>query len=216
MQQVDRFVATWRTLRSMAEAVLRFPALAHGLPAPPPTTLDPFLDSAARCFARYGVQRTSVQDVAQELKVNRTTVYRQVGNVESMVRLLAARELHRLLAELPSHVDVDAGPQTIVDVLAAAIKLCRSHPVVAKVLADEPELLGQGLADMPALTARIVAVVVPLLEEAMNTRHLARRDPVLVAEWLVRIAITAIVAPPPGDLKQFLGEVLVPALAPKE
>jgi AcrR family transcriptional regulator len=198
----------------MVDAVLRLPVLAQGLPAPPDPGLDPQLDAAARCFARYGVRRTSVQDVAQELKVNRTTVYRQVGNVESMVRLLAARELHRMLEELPSHVDIEAGPRTIVDVLAALIKLAREHPVVAKVLEDEPELLGEGLVDVPALMSRVAAVIVPLLEEAMATGHLRARDPLIVAEWLVRIGITAIVAPPSGDLKTFLGEVLLPALEP--
>ena len=76
--------------------------------------------------------------------------------------------------------------------------------------------MGEALADFPALTGRVVDVIVPLLDEAMATGHLRRRDPVVVGEWLVRIGITAIVAPPSGDLKTFLGEVLLPALEPKE
>ena len=51
-------------------------ALPHpiaGLPSLPPSSLDQYLDAASRCFARYGIRRVSVQDVAKELGVNRTT-----------------------------------------------------------------------------------------------------------------------------------------------
>ena len=74
--------------------LLALPGLATGIPAPPPASLDPFLDAAARCFARHGIKRMSVQDVARELRVNRATVYRQIGNVDQQVRLLLARDLH--------------------------------------------------------------------------------------------------------------------------
>jgi AcrR family transcriptional regulator len=194
--------------------VLELPALVHGLPAPPPASLDPFLDAAAGCFARYGIQRTSVQDVAQAMRVNRTTVYRQVGNVESMLRLFAARELHRMLRELPRSIGKQAGPETVIQVVVAAVELARAHPVVAKVLADERELLGAFLEDFPEIMGRIATAIVPVLDAAMAAGHLARRDPIVVAEWLTRIGVTAILAPPPGDLDVFLRELLLPALQP--
>jgi len=59
-----------------------------------------------------------VQDIARELRVDRTTVYRQVGNVERIMRLLMARELHRLLEALPDSLLGLQGPAVIVDVLA--------------------------------------------------------------------------------------------------
>jgi AcrR family transcriptional regulator len=195
--------------------VLELPRLVHGLPEPPPASLDPFLDAAARCFARYGIKRTSVQDVAQELRVNRTTVYRQVGNVESMVRLLTAREIHRLLAFLPRHTTGTFGPDAAIELVAGAVEFARAHPVVAKVLADEPELLGLSLADMPEVLRRCAAAIAPLLDASMAAGQLARRDPIILAEWLTRIATTVILAPPPGDLRGFLREILVPALDPR-
>lgn len=204
MGQADRLEASALPLRS----------LVKGLPPPPPATLDPYLDAAARCFARHGIRRTSPQDVAAELKVNRTTVYRQVGNVESMVRLLSARELHRLLGDLHRAIGGLDGPETVVDVLVAVVQLVRSHPVVAKVLADERELLGLGLDDVPELLGRIAAAIVPPLEAAMDAGLLARRDPVVVAEWLARVGGSAVVAPPPGDLADFFRVFVVPTLRP--
>jgi len=200
-----------------AGGVVALPVLVRGLPAPPPAYLDPFLDAAARCFARYGIRRTSVQDVAAELKVNRTTVYRQVGNVESMVRLLTARDLHRLLGDTYRQLEpTTLSPRTVVEVLTHIVELVRAHPVVAKVLADERALIGAALDDVPAVLGRIAAAMVPVLEAAMASGHLARRDPVVVAEWLARLGGSAVVAPPPGDLATFLAELLVPALTPTE
>lgn len=197
-----------------SEQVLPLRSLVKGLPAPPPASLDPYLDAAARCFARHGIRRTSPQDVAAELKVNRTTVYRQVGNVESMLRLLSARELHRLLGEVHRAIDGMLGPETVVDVLVGVVELVRAHPVVAKVLADERELIGLGMDDIPELLGRIAAAIVPPLELAMEAGFLARRDPVVVAEWLARVAGSTVIAPPPGDLADFFRVFLVPALQP--
>lgn len=194
---------------------MAFPVPATGIPAPPPATLDPFLDAAERCFARHGISRTSVQDVARELRVDRTTVYRQVGNVDSQVRLLLARELHRILTRLPALVHDRKGPEMVVELLDDLITHFRTHPVLVKVLADEPELIGPFLAsELPDVFGRVAAVVAPLLEAAMATGELAKRDPIVVAEYLVRIGVTLILAPPPGELRSFLAEILVPALAP--
>jgi AcrR family transcriptional regulator len=195
--------------------VLPLRSLVKGLPPPPPASLDPYLDAAARCFARHGIRRTSPQDVAAELKVNRTTVYRQVGNVESMIRLLSARELHRLLGEVHRAIDGMLGPETVVDVLVRVVELVRAHPVVAKVLADERELIGLGLDDIPEMLGRIAAAIVPPLELAMEAGLLARRDPIVVAEWLARVAGSTVVAPPPGDLADFFRVFLVPVLQPE-
>lgn len=191
--------------------------LVSGLPAPPPASLDPLLDAAARCFARHGVRRTSVQDVAQELRVNRTTVYRQVGNVETIARLLMARELHRMLGSLPELWQQRSGPEAIVEVMSAVIEFARSHPVTVKLINDEPELIGPVLvSDLPDVLGRVAAATVPMLQAAMDSGELAPRDPVVVAEWLVRLGMSLVLAPPPGDTASFLAELLVPALTPRK
>jgi len=198
-----------------AEAVV-FPLPGRGgFPEAPPAALDPVLDAAARCFARHGVSRTSVQDVARELRVNRTTVYRQVGNVDAMARLLLARELHRLLAALPERLEGRSGPDAVVDILEAIVALAREHPVATKVLSDDRELLGPFLvADLPELLDRVTAATAPIAAAAMDAGLLARRDPEVLTQWLSRITLSVIAAPPPGPVRPFLEELLVPALTP--
>ena len=215
MQWSDGGVAVWQDSDVSAEGTLPLPTFVAGIPAPPSAQLDAYLDAAATCFARHGVKRASVQDVARELGVNRTTVYRQVGNVDDMVRLLLARELHRFIAEVPLEIRPDRGPAAVVALLAAVVRHARSHPVLEKVLRDEPELIGPFLvAELPALINRVATEIVPLLKWAMEQGSLANRDPERLADWLVRAAVTLIVAPPPGDLEDFLSDLLLPTLAP--
>jgi AcrR family transcriptional regulator len=197
-------------------AVLRsLPGLAGSVPAPP-ASVDPYLDAAVRCFARHGIGRTSVQDIARELRVDRTTVYRQVGTIESIVRLLAGRELHRLLADLPGRLTGLRGPEAIVDLLAAAVEFAQAHPVLRKVLADEPELIGPFIvAELPMMIDLMAAAATPVLQAAMQAGEVASRDPERLAQMLVRICIPLVLAPPPGDVTAVLAELLLPALTPE-
>ena len=186
-----------------------------GVPPVPPPELDPYLDAAARCFARFGITRTRVPDIAAEVGVSRVTVYRQAGTVEDLARMLLARDMHRLLMGLPAVAQGAVGPETVVRLVETIIEHARSHPVLTKVLEDEPHLLGPVLvSDLGTVAGRVADVVVPLLDALMDAGHLARRDARVVAEWLVRLTVTLILAPPPGDLRAFLSELLVPALTP--
>ena len=156
-----------------------------------------------------------MQDVANELGVNRATVYRQVGTIDQQIRLLIARDLHRLVAELPASLAGKSGPRAVVELMATIIGFASEHPVLTKVLQDEPELIGPFLvSDLPEVITRVTAAIAPLLDAAMAADQIATRDAGLLAESLVRLGITLILAPPPGDLDAFLAEVLVPTLKP--
>jgi AcrR family transcriptional regulator len=149
------------------------------------------------------------------MDVNRTTVYRQVGNVDSILRLLMAREVHRQLSVAYERTNVDSlNPRGLVQLLAEMIRIVRGHPLVEKVLRDEPELVGGAIHPSTGLFTRIANFITPAIGLAMATGQIADRDPAVVAEWLARIAATSILSPPPGDLEDFLAELLIPALTP--
>ena len=103
----------------------------------------------------------------------------------------------------------------IVDVLATVVAFGRNHPVLAKVVADEPELIGPFLVtDAPAMLDAIAALIAPILQAAMDAGELAQRDPHAVAQLLVRLCLSCLLAPPPGDVAAALSQLLVPALTP--
>lgn len=195
--------------------VVDLTAIVTGLDGAPRADLDPFLDAAATCFARHGLKRTSVQDVARELGVDRTTVYRQVGTISQQARLLAARELQRLVATIPTRAPQPVGPDGIIDIMTSVIDDVRSHPVVAKLLADDTDTITlASVGDLPLLLDRVAQVLAPMLSAAMTSGSLAQRDPVVLAEWLIRLVVTLVLVPPLSELRPFLAELLLPALTP--
>lgn len=217
---MNRSVASWHD-GGVAESLDAVQALfpwAKRIPPMPPPNQDPILDAAARCFARYGVHRTSVQDVAKEAGVNRTTVYRLIGNIEQVALTLTIREGYRLLLmRAPARLAGPMSPEVIIDILAVAVADAREHPVLSKVLADERELVASLVSEhAEALIGEISEVAAPLLRAAMQAGRIAERDPVHIAQWLVRVVATVILVPPPGELKDFLATVLLPVLTPEK
>jgi AcrR family transcriptional regulator len=201
----------------VSAAVLDLPRLARRLPEAPPPELGPALDAAARCLARHGVSRTSMNDIARELRVSRSGIYRQLGSIDRTVRLLMAREVNELVTQrLPATLASASGPEVVLAIVEEVVDFARRHPVVQKVIADEPELIGPYLlTDLPEVTAQVSDLVAPLLEQAMDAGLVRRQDPTVLAAWLTRIVVALVLDPVDGPLRPMLNQMLLPALTPE-
>jgi AcrR family transcriptional regulator len=198
-----------------AAEVLALPVLAERLPLLPDPALDPVLDAAAACLARHGISKTTLSDIAREMGVAPSTVYRKVGSVDNVTMLVFAREAQRWLGRMPATLTRAAGPRGITTLMADAITTLANHPVAAKVLRDEGDWMGRMVTrQLDHLLAQGVEVTAPLLTAAMAAGLVRQQDPQLLAHWMLRIALVVLVAPPPGDLQSALDDLLLPALAP--
>lgn len=181
-----------------------------GLPQRPPAALDAYLDAAEACIRRYGWSRTSPQDIAREMGINRTTVYRALGSKDRLFPLLVAREVHRLIERAVATAarcaqDGLVGADALVELLASTIEHVRDDPTLAKILRDEPELVGAFMRDgIPSVIERFSKALGPLLQGAMRAGTLAERDPYLMTEWMVRMSLSLLFAPPATALRPFL------------
>jgi AcrR family transcriptional regulator len=187
-----------------------------GVATPSATSeVDRFLDAFARVVERHGLSRARVQDVADEAGVSRVTVYRQAGTVREMTQLLLERELHRTLPDAAGWAVDDDPIRSLVDLLARMVQAARSHPVLAKILRDEPQLLGPYLVrDLPEVLARSAEVGSALFLRAMERGRLADRDPARLGDWVARVLVTAVLAPPKGSLRDFFDAGLRPLWEP--
>ncbi|HEX4867585.1 MAG TPA: TetR/AcrR family transcriptional regulator [Acidimicrobiales bacterium] len=190
------------------------PLTVIGLPPVPPAVLDPYLDAAALCFARHGLRRTRVTDIAEAVGVSRVTVYRQLGTTEEAARLLLARELDRLVSSLlPALVaadDVDG----IVAVIASAVDFAVTHPVMRKVLHDEADLVGAFVMnEFRTVIDRLLLLAEPVVQRLEQIAGGRDINVPVVAEWVARVVLTMVVAPPTAPPEVFLGGVLRPLLA---
>ncbi len=139
-------------------------------------------------------------------------MYRQVGSIDQIARLLLARDLHRLLVTLPNRGEL-SGPDWVVAMLERVVRFAWDHPVMDKVLRDEPELLGPFMTrELSSVVARVSQVVQPILADAMVEGIVAFRDPAVVTEHLVRTVISLVLAPPAGELRDVLQLTVGPLL----
>jgi AcrR family transcriptional regulator len=196
-------------------ATLELPSLADRLPSAPDPALDPVLDAAVECLARHGISKTTLSDIAREMGVAPSTVYRKVGSVDNVALLVFAREAQRFLDRVPAVMSDATGPQAVTAMLADAVHTLATHPVAAKVLRDEGDWMGRMVTRrLDALLAEGVAMTAPMLSLAMASGMIRTQDPEMLAHWLLRIALSALVAPPPGDLRASLEAFLLPVLTP--
>lgn len=100
--------------------------LAGRLEADPPAngTIRTILEAGARCLARLGQDRTSIQVIADAAGLNRTTIYRYFGDRNRLFNAIADYERSRQRAAVAGRIPDDAGLEdalaAIAEVLAAA------------------------------------------------------------------------------------------------
>lgn len=166
----------------------------------PPATRERLLDAAYRCVARYGIAKTTVDDIAREAKVSRPTVYRQFpGGKDVILREVVAWESGRLFGEVTRAV---AGVTDLGDLLEELIVVAGAemadHQVLQKVLQTEPERL------LPLLVTgldRLIALLKPLLLLAMQRSPVrAGVDQDLASDYLARMLLSVVSSPGTRDL----------------
>lgn len=158
-------------------------------------TLHRILDAAGGLFARFGVRKVSVADVAGAAGVSKATMYRYVSGQRSLLELFAAREMGRIvtveLAKAPASPDAE----TLVEIAVTLVAEVRAHPVFAKVARDEPQMIADTLVDpaMATHAAALVDMVAPIVEAA------GIEDPRTSVEAVLRVGLTLLVLPPVTD-----------------
>lgn len=158
---------------------------------------DRVAEAALRCVARWGVAKTSLDDVAREAGVSRATVYRTFpGGKEALVAAVAAREVARFLDHLGEALGAAA---TLEDALVAGITestlRIRHHDALQFLLTYEPgAVLPQvAFSHFDQVLAAAGAFTAPYLERWLPGEQ-ARR----AAEWAARIVLSYSTTPAAG------------------
>jgi AcrR family transcriptional regulator len=162
---------------------------------------DALIDAAMRCVARWGVTKTSLDDVAREAGCSRATVYRAFpGGKDALFDAAVRTEVARFLDRIAEHV---RGATNLEDALTAAIveagRTLKGHAALQYLLTHEPELVLPHLAfrRLDALLAAVRHHGAPLL--ARFTRAGGDDDEAgRIAEWAARITLSYTLSPADG------------------
>jgi len=155
------------------------------------------IDAALRCIARWGVGKTTLDDVAREASCSRATIYRQFpGGKDALLGAIARTELARFFSGLARTFDEAADLEDLlVGGVVYASRAIAGHEALQFVLAYEPEVVLPKVAFRQAdrvLTA-VSAFAAPYLAP-----HVGDEEAPRVAEWVGRLVLTYTLAPADG------------------
>jgi AcrR family transcriptional regulator len=174
--------------------------------APDPLTVrERLLEATYTCVARYGMAKTTVDDVVKVSGVSRATIYRHFpGGRDELLRQTVGWELGRYFTQLGDHVrDAPDLAELLRRGLVYARRSLREHEVLRKILDTEPDRLLPLLSTESARTLPFIAsFLTPYLQrEAAAGRLRAGVDVERAADYLARAVLSLIGSPGRWDLE---------------
>ena len=159
---------------------------------------DALIDAAVRCVARWGVAKTSLDDVAREARCSRATVYRAFpGGKDALFAAVAQAELDRFLDRVTAAVTAAADIEgALIAGITEAGRTLKGHAALQHLLIHEPELVLPHVAFrqfdelLAAVRRHFTASLAPFLD---GDEDEAGR----VAEWAARITLSYTISPSP-------------------
>jgi AcrR family transcriptional regulator len=168
-------------------------------------------------LARYGVAKTTLEDVAKEAGCARATVYRYFGGKAQLLGAAVEHESVRILAAIDaSIVDGMSVDDALVAMATTAAHELLEHDALQFVLAHEPELILPWVtfSGGDAFLATTSAALAPTF-----SRFVPATESVRAAAWCTRVFLAylgsqeaPIVLTEPHDVRTLVTEFIAPAL----
>lgn len=199
-ETADRFVEPTGSLDEARERILR---------------------SAAECFKRFGVAKTTLEDIAGQAGISRATLYRTIpGGRDEIVLTVLLTEAGNSL--MPIREEISKLPtfrEQLIEGFAQSIEVARRDPNLVILFTSESlpsSVRIPGAID--AISTSLAAYIAPLAERARRSGEL-RSDLTdeLIGEWMGRVSFTFFALPDkfsddPDALRDYVATFVVPPL----
>lgn len=180
------------------------------------------LDAALRCVGRWGLAKTTLDDVAREAGCSRATVYRLFpGGKETVVESVVAGELDRLFGCLAVRLEAaESLEDQLVQGILFASRTLRGHEALQYLLVHEPEqvLTHISFARFDRVLEAVSRFVSPYLSPHVGAA-LAERT----SEWVTRLVLSYTLSASDSfdltdeaDVERFVAVFLLPGLRSAE
>lgn len=169
------------------------------------------------CIGRFGLAKTTIDDIAREAGCSRATLYRYFDGKPEIVASAIAAEHDRIAAEV---IDAGRAAPTFTDAVVAVVvtgaRELRGHDALQFLLAHEPDVVLGHLAFGPGDRLLIAAgdAIAPAFD-----RWLDPDDATRAGDWLARLVRSYVLMPnPPIDFtdtttaRAFLAPLVIPGL----
>lgn len=166
------------------------------LPALQPS--DPVLAAALRVFERYGVRKTTLEDIAKEAGVSRSTVYRSAGTKADILEALTSEHNMRFFADLDRLIPKGTSlAEALTTIHELGMLYLEANPVTPRLVDDEPESLLHVVIEPdegPSQYLLFADTLGAFLEDRCPEIDRLRVTPAQAAEVLYRVTATQLLA----------------------
>ena len=176
-------------------------AASAGAPGGPASQRLHIVRSAYACVARWGLAKTTLDDVAHEARLSRSTLYRCFpGGRDELMDAAVSWEYRRFFGRLYEEIRGAASLEELMERGIVFARRClREHLVLQKVLATEPEVLLPKLTVEAGRTLDSIAdFLVPYIEQHGLAPGV---DVDEAADFLARMALSLISSPGRWDME---------------
>ncbi|WP_137144542.1 TetR/AcrR family transcriptional regulator [Mycolicibacterium sp. CR10] len=120
------------------------------------------LDAAAACILAYGVERTTMTEIARRARVSRPTIYRRWPDIRWVIAELLTTRIAGVLEAVP---DRGVGREAVVDRIVLVAEHLRNDEIVQSVIRNAPSLAMVYIAERLGTSQQIM---VDALAEAIK------------------------------------------------
>jgi len=95
------------------------------------------IDATVKCFHRYGIHKTSMDDIANAAKVARPTIYRYFPSRHHLAVEVLVREVRdHVRVTAPVLQEEKYPPKAMIDAIVLAVSTSRDHPYTGIITSD--------------------------------------------------------------------------------
>lgn len=145
------------------------------------------LAAAQACFERFGIKKTSMEDIAQEARVSRATMYRYFPNKDALIEAISIAEAEKVNRQLRAQLAGRASLEdTLVECMFLATRIAHDSGLI-RILLDYPGTTTLAARPNTQAYQRQRAMWGKLLETAME-RHSFASDLKIddLVRWLIQ------------------------------
>ncbi len=152
------------------------------------------LEATKSCLERWGFAKLTIEDIANEARVSRATIYRMFpGGKDVLFEAVRVRELEEFFDDLRGEVaGADSLEDLLVRTVVTATRRLREDKHLALMLAAEPGTVLSQLtsAGVPRIIRMATTFLVPFADP-----YLRREQSIAVIDVLSRLTISYFLAP---------------------